>query len=45
MLDYSVSSLPFRAIRDEIREVAAGLYLGVVFGVGSKTINFALQFR
>ena len=45
VLDYSVSSLPFRAIRDEIREVAVGLYLGVVFWVGSKTINFALQFR
>jgi hypothetical protein len=44
VLDYSVSSLPFRAIRDEIREVAPGLYLGVVYWVGTKTINFALQF-
>lgn len=45
VLDYSVSSLPFRAIRDEIREVAPGLYLGVVYWVGAKTINFSLRFR
>jgi hypothetical protein len=45
VLDYSLSSLPFRAVRDEIREVAPGLYLGVVFWVGTKTINFALEFR
>ena len=45
VLDYSISSLPFRAIRDEIREVAPGLYLGVVYWTGRKTINFALQFR
>lgn len=45
VLDYSISPLPFRAIRDEIREVAPGLYLGVVYWVGRKTINFALQFR
>jgi hypothetical protein len=44
VLDYSISSLPFRPIRDEIREVAPGLYLGVVYWVGRKTINFALQF-
>jgi hypothetical protein len=45
VLDYSVSSLPFRAVRDEIREVAPGLYLGVVYWVGRKTINFSLQFK
>lgn len=45
VLDYSVSSLPFRAVRDEIREVSPGLYLGVVYWVGTKTINFSLQFR
>jgi len=44
VLDYSVSSPPFRPIRDEIREIAPGLYLGVVYWVGRKTINFALQF-
>jgi hypothetical protein len=45
ILDYSMSSLPFRAVRDEIREIAPGLYLGVVFWVGTKTINFALEFH
>ena len=45
VLDYSVSSLPFRAVRDEIREVAPGLYLGVVYWVATKTINFSLQFK
>jgi len=45
VLDYSTGALPFRSIRDEIREVAPGLYLGVVYWVGTKTINFALQFR
>jgi hypothetical protein len=44
-LIHSVSSLPLRAIRDEIREVAPGLYLGVVYWVGAKTINFSLRFR
>jgi hypothetical protein len=44
VLDYSVGSLPFRAIRDEIREVAPDLYLGVVYWVGAKTINFSLRF-
>jgi hypothetical protein len=45
VLDYSVSSLPFRAVRDEIREVAPGLYLGVVYWVATKTVNFSLQFK
>jgi hypothetical protein len=45
ILDYSIASLPFRAVRDEIREVAPGVYLGVVFWVGAKAINFALEFR
>ena len=45
VLDYSVSSLPFRAVRDEIREVAPGVYLGVVYWVAAKTINFSLQFK
>jgi hypothetical protein len=44
VLDYSIASVPFRAIRDEIRQVAPGLYLGVVYWVGRKAINFALQF-
>jgi hypothetical protein len=45
ILDYSMSALPFRAVRDEMREVAPGFYLGVVYWVGKKTINFALEFR
>ncbi|MBJ7470856.1 MAG: hypothetical protein JHD16_06115 [Solirubrobacteraceae bacterium] len=44
VLDYSKTSLVARAIRDEIREVAPGLYLGVVYIYGRKTINFALEF-
>lgn len=44
VLDYSKTSLVARAIRDEIRQVAPGLYLGVVYVYGRKTINFALQF-
>lgn len=42
ILDYSKSSLLARSIRDEIREVAPGLYLGIVYVRGMKTINFAL---
>lgn len=44
ILDYSKSSLLARSIRDEIREVAPGLYLGIVFVRGMKTINFSLRF-
>ena len=45
VLDYSIAALPFRPVRDEIRQVAPGLYLGVVYWVGRKSIDFALQFR
>jgi hypothetical protein len=45
VLDYSRSSPPFRPIRDEIRLVAPGVYLGVVWWWRTKTINFALTFR
>ena len=44
VLDYSQSLLPARSIRDEIREVAPGLYLGIVYVRRMKTINFALRF-
>jgi len=44
ILDYSKSSLLARSIRDEIREVAPGLYLGIVYLRRTKTINFALSF-
>ena len=43
ILDYSQTSLLARVIRDEIREVAPRLYLGVVFWGMKKTINFALE--
>lgn len=43
-LDYSQTSLIAHWIRDEIREVAPGLYLGIVFWDKTKLINFALAF-
>lgn len=45
VLDYSETSLVAHWIRDEIREVASGLYLGVVFWDRQKILNFALDFR
>ncbi len=44
ILDYSRSSLLARKVRDEIREVSPGTYLGIVYYDGVKTINFVLQF-
>ena len=44
VLDYSRTSLIAHWIRDEIREVAPGLYLGIVFWDKTKLINFALVF-
>jgi len=44
ILDYSKSSLLARSIRDEIREVAPGLYLGIVYIRRRKTVNFVLRF-
>jgi len=50
VLDYSRSSRLFGWIRDEIREVAPGVYLGVVWGVGRafggrrRILRFALTF-
>ena len=43
VLDYSKTSFVARMVRDEIREVSPGLYLGIVFLSRKKTINFALQ--
>ena len=45
ILDYSKTSLVAHKVRDEIREVSPGTYLGIVFYGGLKTINFVLQFR
>jgi hypothetical protein len=44
VLDYSKRSIVAHWIRDEIREVAPGLYLGVVFWERRKILNFALDF-
>jgi hypothetical protein len=44
ILDYSKTSLVARSVRDEIREVSPGLYLGIVFIGKTKTVNFVLQF-
>ena len=44
VLDYSHTSFVARKIRDEIREVAPGVYLGIVFWGRAKLINFAVSF-
>lgn len=44
VLDYSRTSRVARWIRDEIREVAPGVYLGQVFWARSKVLMFALEF-
>ncbi|QNI30188.1 hypothetical protein H7849_13395 [Alloacidobacterium dinghuense] len=44
VLDYSETSLLAHWIRDEIRLIAPGLYLGVVYWDKTKLIDFAIQF-
>jgi hypothetical protein len=44
VLDYSHTSLVAHYIRDEMRLVGEGLYLGVVFWGHERVLNFALQF-
>jgi hypothetical protein len=44
VLDYSKTSIVAERIRDEIRQIGPGMYLGVVFWEKKRTINFALQF-
>jgi hypothetical protein len=44
VLDYSRTSLVAHWIRDEIREIAPGVYLGIVYWDRDKTINFVLEF-
>lgn len=44
ILDYSDTSLIAGWIRDEIRMVQPGLYLGQVFGHKKRLFHFALQF-
>jgi hypothetical protein len=44
VIDYSKTSILARSIRDEIREVAPGIYLGLVYLGKKKLIHFALKF-
>jgi hypothetical protein len=44
ILDYSHTSLIAHYIRDEMRLVGDGLYLGIVFWDHDRILNFALQF-
>ncbi len=44
VLDYSKTSLVARWIRDEIRLVGDGVYLGIVYWGKKKLIDFALKF-
>ena len=43
-LDYSETSRVAQWIRDEIREVVPGIYLGIVYWGKKKLIHFALKF-
>jgi hypothetical protein len=44
VIDYSKTSLIAKWIRDEIREVSPGIYLGLVYWGEKKLIHFALKF-
>jgi hypothetical protein len=44
VLDYSKTSLIAERVRDEIRQIGPGLYLGLVYWEKTRTIHFALQF-
>jgi hypothetical protein len=45
VLDYSDTSLLAHWIRDEIREIAPGTYLGKVYWGKQRLIDFVLQFK
>src|SRR4051794_37772624 len=45
VLDYSKTSLVARKIRDEIRQVGDGVYLGKVYWGRKRLIDFALDFK
>src|SRR5258708_7627037 len=45
VLDYSHTSLIAHWVRDEIRLVAPGVYLGIVYWEKDKLINFTLTFK
>ena len=44
VLDYSQTSLVAKHIRDEIRQIGPGMYLGLVYWDKDRLIHFALQF-
>jgi hypothetical protein len=44
VLDYSKTSLMAKHIRDEIRAIGPGTYLGIVYWDRDRTIHFSLQF-
>ena len=44
VLDYSKTSLVAHWIRDEMREVSSGVYLGIVYWDKTRILNFALEF-
>jgi hypothetical protein len=44
VLDYSKTSIVAKHVRDEIREIGPGIYLGLVYWDSTKTIHFSLQF-
>jgi hypothetical protein len=44
VLDYSQTSLVAKHIRDEIRQIGPGMYLGLVYWDKGRLIHFALQF-
>lgn len=44
VLDYSKTSLVAKHIRDEIRQISPGVYLGIVYWDQKRTIHFALEF-
>jgi hypothetical protein len=45
VLDYSETSIVAQWVRDEIRLISPGLYLGKVFWNRDRLIDFALQFQ
>jgi hypothetical protein len=45
VLDYSETSLVAHWIRDEIRQIGPGLYLGKVYWEKKRLIDFALTFK
>lgn len=44
VLDYSETSIAAARIRDEIRLISPGIYLGLVYWEKDRLIHFALQF-